>query len=564
MRSRFKNKESFQKNFDPFLSLSPILFLMASIRHLLLMFFLVKWASIFTQTPFSISLNPIHIQDLGGVQSFAIGQHNGYWLIVGGRLDGLHRRQPFASFDLAGHNNRLMVVHPVSGDVWYANLDVLSTSLQEHLSSTNMQFYQEEDTLICMGGYGISKSADDHITFPYLTTIDLPNTINAVIEGKPFDSFIQQYEDEKFRITGGKLRKIDDLFYLLGGQKFMGRYNPMGAEFGPGFVQEYLSGYRVFDIKFGASFDYDLIDEQVDSILMRKRDFNAESIINAQGEQEIIMYSGVFRPDADLPWLNAVRVTKNGWQAIPQFQQYFNHYHCPVISIYDEITRQNHTLFFGGISQFKHESNLAVQDNNVPFVNTIARVTNNAVNETSEYVLPISMTDYFGAAAEFIIDMDLMRYNNNVIDFKSINKDSCVLGYIYGGIRSDNANIFFQNEGDLSEASTVVFQVYLHRNPTEQDVIHSLSSSKLQTYIEIDDIKGRFALSFNVDSNEVSRVYIYDIDNEKLICDKSIKHKTGERYTFKKRIRQMWKGSTYQIIVESGAERVEQRLYVEY
>lgn len=65
-------------------------------------------------TPFNIYIEPMNIIGLGGLQAFAFGQHNGKWLIVGGRLDGLHRRQPFAAFDVAGNNNQLIVIDPVS------------------------------------------------------------------------------------------------------------------------------------------------------------------------------------------------------------------------------------------------------------------------------------------------------------------------------------------------------------------------------------------------------------------------------------------------------------------
>ena len=57
--------------------------------------------------PFQIHLETISIDGLGGLQAYAFGQHDGKWLIVGGRLDGLHRRQPFAAFDVAGNNNQL-------------------------------------------------------------------------------------------------------------------------------------------------------------------------------------------------------------------------------------------------------------------------------------------------------------------------------------------------------------------------------------------------------------------------------------------------------------------------
>ena len=70
--------------------------------------------------PFNVSLEPMNIPNLGGIQAYAFGQHNGKWLIVGGRLDGLHRRQPFAAFDVAGNNNQLIVIDPVTAQKWSA------------------------------------------------------------------------------------------------------------------------------------------------------------------------------------------------------------------------------------------------------------------------------------------------------------------------------------------------------------------------------------------------------------------------------------------------------------
>ncbi|MBK8429408.1 MAG: hypothetical protein IPL27_27165 [Lewinellaceae bacterium] len=73
-------------------------------------------------SPFQIHLEPLSIPNVGGLQSYAYGQHAGKWLIIGGRLDGLHRRQPFATFDLAGHNNQLIVIDPLTQQRWTAPL----------------------------------------------------------------------------------------------------------------------------------------------------------------------------------------------------------------------------------------------------------------------------------------------------------------------------------------------------------------------------------------------------------------------------------------------------------
>lgn len=89
-------------------------------------------------SPFNLYIKPLEINGLGGLQSYAWGQDNGKWLIIGGRLDGLHRRQPFAAFDVAGNNKQLIVVDPASKQVWTAPLTSLSVAIQEQLSSTNM------------------------------------------------------------------------------------------------------------------------------------------------------------------------------------------------------------------------------------------------------------------------------------------------------------------------------------------------------------------------------------------------------------------------------------------
>ena len=139
-------------------------------------------SSIFSQTaPFNISIESLNVSGLSGLQSFAFGQDSGKWLIVGGRLDGLHRRQPWAAFDIAGHNNQLIVVDPITQQKWSAPLTSLPVAIQEHLSSTNMEFYQEGDYLYCVGGYGYSAAGADHTTFANLTAIKVSDVIYGVI-----------------------------------------------------------------------------------------------------------------------------------------------------------------------------------------------------------------------------------------------------------------------------------------------------------------------------------------------------------------------------------------------
>jgi hypothetical protein len=180
--------------------------------------------------PFDIIIEPMNIEGLGGLQAYAVGQHNGKWLIMGGRLDGLHRRQPFAAFDIAGNNNQIIVVDPVARQKWAAPLISLPIALQEQLSSTNMEFHQHGRFLYVVGGYGHHGATASRKTFSNLTAVDVPAVINAVISGTSFSSFFRQISNPLFAVTGGQLKKINNTYYLIGGNKFDGNYNPMGHQ----------------------------------------------------------------------------------------------------------------------------------------------------------------------------------------------------------------------------------------------------------------------------------------------------------------------------------------------
>ena len=422
--------------------------------------------SVFSQTsPFNIVLEPINIEGLGGLQAYAFGQHGGKWLIVGGRLDGLHRRQPFAAFGAAGNNNELIVIDPVSQQKWTSPLTSLPTAIQEQLSSTNMNFYQEGDYLYCVGGYGYSKTIGDHTTFSNLTAIKVSEVINAVIANTDMTSNFRQISDAKFQVTGGRLKKINNTYYLLGGQKFIGRYNPMGPDHGPGFVQEYTNAIRKFTlIDDGKTIVINHLPSFEDRVNLHRRDYNAEPQILPNGAEGITMFSGAFQLNADLPFLNSVTIDSTNYRVNNTFQQYYNHYHCPVLPLYSESKNEMHNVFFGGIAQYYDSSGIMIKDDNVPFTKSIARVTRNASGTLAEYLLPIEMPTLLGAGAEFIPNKNIPHYNNEVLKLDQIKADSTLVGYIYGGISSSAKNIFFINRGTESSASSQIFKVYLTNN----------------------------------------------------------------------------------------------------
>jgi hypothetical protein len=447
--------------------------------------------------PFSIHLEPLNIPNVGGIQSYAFAQHEGKWLIIGGRLDGLHRRQPWASFDLAGHNTSLMVIDPVAQQKWTAPLASLPVPLKEQLSSTNMEFAQDGDHLYLVGGYGYSATAGDHVTYDKLTAVNVPGVMEAIMDGAPIAGFFRQITDAQFAVTGGHLNKVYDTYYLTGGQRFDGRYNPMN---GPSFTQTYTDAIRKFKLADdGTTLSVTHLPAIVDADNLHRRDYNVAPQIMPNGQQGLTAFSGVFQKTVDLPFLNCVNVDSSGYAVNNDFSQYYNHYHCAFLPLYSASENEMHTVFFGGIAQFYDSLGVLVQDNNVPFVRTIARVTRDASGLMTEYKLPVEMPDLLGASSEFIPNEGLPMFPNGVLKLDELPSDTTFVGYIYGGIASSAPNVFWINTGTESTASSQVYKVSVVKSgtsATHQVNVQSRSSLHLRVFPNPNN--GEFWVKFNL------------------------------------------------------------------
>ena len=69
-------------------------------KNILIVFLLAFFQSTTAQSTFEydVVLTPVSVSGLPGLHSYAFAQHNGKWLIIGGRKDGVHARQPFNAF----------------------------------------------------------------------------------------------------------------------------------------------------------------------------------------------------------------------------------------------------------------------------------------------------------------------------------------------------------------------------------------------------------------------------------------------------------------------------------
>ena len=517
--------------------------------------------TVFAQTaPFNIQIEPMNITELGGLHSYAFGQYDGKWLIIGGRLDGLHQIQPFASFDVAGNNNQLIVIDPVAQQKWTAPLSSLPVALQEQLSSTNMEFHQEGNYLYFIGGYGYHAATASRKTFDNLTAINVQSVINAVIGGASFTSYFRQISDVQFAVTGGHLKKINNTYYLVGGNKFDGNYNPIGN---PTYTQVYTNAIRKFNLSDdGITITITHLPTITDAANLHRRDYNAVPQILTNGAEGITAFSGVFQTNVDLPFLNCVNIDSTGYAVNNTFQQYYNHYHCAVLPIYSASKNEMHNVFFGGIAQYYDSLGTLVQDNNVPFVKTIARVTRDADGIMAEYKLPIEMPSLLGASSEFIPIKNVPHYNNEVFKLDDFTADSTLVGYIYGGISSTAINIFFNNTGVESSASSQIFKVYVIKNTVLS--VHELNEQsigtlKMQVYPNPNN--GDFIVKFNIIEVGQVKISLFGFDGKKIEEKIFTNLNIGEN-THQLKINNLSPKGIYILSIETPYEKATQKVII--
>lgn len=410
---------------------------------------------------YTIDLKPVEIEGLPGLHSYAYAQHDGKWLFIGGRRDGLHARQPFNAFPENFNNLDIFVADVDNNQLWTGTLNDLSTGIKEQLQSTNLNFYQSADTLYVIGGYSFTASVNDHITHPKMTSLIVSDVINSIIEEEPIAPYFQQIEDDIFANTGGQMGKIGEHFYLIGGHRFDGRYNPMGN---PTYVQTYKTGIQKFKINNttnGLSIsDYTFTE---DPLHLRRRDYNLLPQIFPDGSEGYMLSAGVFQINADLPFLYPVDISENSYEPRTEFNQYLSHYHGAKTAIYDEQANEMHNLFYGGISQYYYENGTLIQDNEVPFVNTISRVTRDSNGDFQEFQLPIQMLGLKGAGSEFIPNLNIAYTSSKVLKINDVVGDSILIGHIFGGIETDSKNPFSNNQTDQTSADASLLEVWLIR-----------------------------------------------------------------------------------------------------
>ncbi len=418
-----------------------------------------------SQSSLGIRLDTLSVPGLPGLHSFAAAQYEGKWLLLGGRKDGLHPKN--GGFQTSAANQSIYVVEPATWQIWQKPLNELPDTLAEQLRSSNMEFFQWGETLLFVGGYGRSEVLQDHRTYPYLTLINVPSAMNAVMKGDSLLPHFQQVRDTFFAVTGGQLAMLADTFYLVGGHRFEGLYS---ANAGANNVQVYTNAIRKFTLEpDSAGWQVPHKSEVKDELNLHRRDYNLVPQIYENGESGISAFSGVFQPGlALLPFLNTVEIRHSGHAPVNGFSQFLAQYHCAKVPVFSASQNEMHTLFFGGMSQYYlNENDSLIKDNRIPFVKTVSRVSRLADGSYEEVAFDAELPFYTGTSAEFLLAEGIPTLPNGIVDYDALPDGETLVGYIVGGIVTPEgvSNPFVvNNQTGQTSASATLLQVFFQKN----------------------------------------------------------------------------------------------------
>lgn len=442
--------------------------------------------------PFRIAIEQADFSLSTGLHSGAVGLHDGKWLLVGGRTNGMHG---FANdpnnFPPSQQNTTVYVIDPARRTIGARSLTNFKHSkLTQHevdlLSVTSPQWYQDGDTLYMTGGYGVDSDTGQFSTKDSLIAINIPGLIRWVLHESehPASHFIRYISDPLFRVTGGQMAKVGKHHptLLVFGQDFEGFY------FDPTVNGDYTQQVRRFNIlddgKKLAVEKKNSLPSQPDPNY-RRRDLNVVPVVRRHHDKLIgglVALSGVFTLDGGA-WTIPVEISADGRPTMANpndphtFKQGMNNYDSATLGLFCRDSGAMYTVLFGGISYGFFQDGQFMTDNELPFINQVTTLEIDHKGHYKQYLMkeefPVILSTQsnpgnqllFGAEAYFIPVDGTPLYSNGVVKLeKLLESESPVhVGYIVGGIQSTLPNT---NSPSDSAASPYIFNVYVipHNN----------------------------------------------------------------------------------------------------
>jgi len=391
------------------------------------------------------------------LHSYAHAQWDGKWLILGG--------QTSEDWEYSHANLEIYVVDPAAKQIWTMPSEYLQGVVQsvEQLTSCFAQFYQEDDYLYMLGGYGYSSEIEGYYAFPYLSIINVKEVIQRVIE-KDYSAaarYFQQVEDDQFSVMDGLLTKIENTFYLAGGIQFYGFFDEENPSFEKMPRQEVIS-FQITKSKEGlyetqhiGSLDYR--DEFLDifSTPIPQISWNETEGLSILSNEEL---------DGE-EFVNWMDVFQIGYASSWQRSNKLPHYHSTMIPLYDRKERTMHTLFLNGCTEYFCEEDEIMGLEKVDSMTVFSKSRESSSFNTE------SITPYYdnGKDAQFILNSEIPHYSNGVIKYHKLPEGKTPIGYIFGGASNTNPMIF-EDGRFLALSSSQLFKVFLIKKSDKKDL----------------------------------------------------------------------------------------------
>ena len=293
----------------------------------------------------------------------------------------------------------------------------------------------------------------------------------------------QEFKDFKTsyysKVTGGGMRKVGDVYYLVFGQQFDGLYSDNAGDYGKWPInQVYTESITAFHFQ-ADPLSGDVLrvikqDPALQEQPYHRRDLNVVDAMAPDGSARIAVLGGVFKPGETLAYEKPIlidhgeKVMDTTVSVVENYQQKMSQYETASVGLYSRTADSVNMMriFLGGISMYKLDtaSQKVVYDKNAPFIADITVLSHHQDKQTgkttwSEYVRAKPMDYYLGADGEFIINPALKASDADLIDYDKI-KSKTLLGHMYGGILASKPQSG-SSSGAGSTASNKIFEVWL-------------------------------------------------------------------------------------------------------
>ncbi len=426
--------------------------------------------------------------NLPALHSFGLGETEGAWLLVGGRTNGFHGfNLPDQNFPFKTANQNIFVYNLSSHTTESISVDVFPTTLKEQYSATNMLCRQVDSFLYIAGGYGVIKSGQPDsawVTHSTLSRINISRMVRAIHNHDTAEILASAVylQDSHMASTGGELFKMSDgNFYLCVGHKFTGAYGDTSAA----TKQEYLDEVRVFqltetDSSIALAGAVQAINDGLNDTITQfhRRDLVvAPNVMTGGNGYGISILGGVFTYTSGCPSCNGGNPFRYPIYIMPgstpaykvdsAYTQASNIYSAPNLQMYDSVNDIMFTTIFGGLGDTLYPGKTdTTAGDNASFTKLVLTVAHNNSNGTTSSIYNANgMPAWVGSEGIFVKAQGVNTYKNNplgIIDYNQLPNGNHVIGYIYGGIYSNNVQ--WNPPQNPTTASAKVYKVMVNKH----------------------------------------------------------------------------------------------------